>query len=125
MHLQDGQIPIYVQIAEWLENEIIEGHLAADDKVFSQYQLAEKFNVNPATAGKGLTILLEKQLVYKKRGLGMFVVADARERLVEERMQNGLNSKIQELVSEARRLNVSESQVIQLIQRVFQKEGDE
>lgn len=125
MHLQDGQIPIYVQIAEWLENEIIEGHLAADDKVFSQYQLAEKFNVNPATAGKGLTILLEKQLVYKKRGLGMFVVADARERLVEERMQHGLNSKIQELVSEARRLNVSESQVIQLIQRVFQKEGDE
>lgn len=121
MHLQDGQIPIYVQIAEWLENEIIEGHLAADHKVFSQYQLAEKFNVNPATAGKGLTILLEKQLVYKKRGLGMFVVADARERLVEERMQHGLRTKIDELVSEARRLNVAETQVIQLIQHAFKK----
>jgi GntR family transcriptional regulator len=121
MHLQDGQIPIYVQIAEWLENEIIEGHLAADQKVFSQYQLAEKFNVNPATAGKGLTILLEKQLVYKKRGLGMFVVADARERLVEERMQHSLGSKIDELVNEARRLKMAEAQVIRMIQQAFQK----
>ncbi|HIX41713.1 MAG TPA: GntR family transcriptional regulator [Candidatus Kurthia intestinigallinarum] len=123
MQLQDGQVPIYVQIAQWLENEIIEQRLEADAKVFSQYQLAEKFNVNPATAGKGLTILLEKELLYKKRGLGMFVMEGAREKLMDERVQHGLHGKVAELVEEAQRLNISERQLIALIERIFRK-GD-
>ena len=123
MQLQDGQVPIYVQIAQWLENEIIEQRLEADAKVFSQYQLAEKFNVNPATAGKGLTILLEKELLYKKRGLGMFVMEGAREKLMDERVQHGLYGKVAELVEEAQRLNISERQLIALIERIFRK-GD-
>lgn len=123
MQLQDGQVPIYVQIAQWLENEIIEQRLEADAKVFSQYQLAEKFNVNPATAGKGLTILLEKELLYKKRGLGMFVMEGAREKLMDERVQHVLHGKVAELVEEAQRLNISEGQLIALIERIFRK-GD-
>lgn len=123
MQLQDGQVPIYVQIAQWLENEIIEQRFEADAKVFSQYQLAEKFNVNPATAGKGLTILLEKELLYKKRGLGMFVMEGACEKLMDERVQHGLHDKVAELVEEAQRLNISEGQLIALIERIFRK-GD-
>lgn len=123
MHLQDGQIPIYIQIAEWLENEMLEGRLSANDKVFSQYQLAEKFNVNPATAGKGLTILLEKELVYKKRGLGMFVSEGARDKLFDERTQHRLGSKVEDVVAEAIRLNIGEDQLVRLIQRAYEKEG--
>jgi DNA-binding transcriptional regulator YhcF (GntR family) len=65
--------PIYVQIAEWLEIEILNNHIKEDERIFSQYQLADMFTVNPATAAKGLNILLEENIVYKKRGLGMFV----------------------------------------------------
>lgn len=66
MHVHlDGTTPIYIQIAEWLQHEIIADRLQTDAKVYSQYQLAELFNINPATAGKGLTILLEEQLLYK------------------------------------------------------------
>lgn len=80
MHIHlDSTTPIYIQIAEWLQHEIIANRLQADEKVYSQYQLAELFNINPATAGKGLTILLEEQLLYKKRGLGMFVATDAKD----------------------------------------------
>ncbi|MFE6166822.1 GntR family transcriptional regulator [Viridibacillus arvi] len=118
----DGTKPIYVQIAEWLENEIIADHLKTDDKVYSQYQLAELFNINPATAGKGLTLLLEEQIVYKKRGLGMFVTAEAKKMILEKRRNERLTLMIQEIVSEAKRLMVSEDELITLIKRASSKE---
>ena len=72
MHLQsDSSIPIYVQLAQWLEDEILSGALPPDERIYSQYQLAELFGINPATAAKGLNILADEGLVYKRRGLGM------------------------------------------------------
>ncbi|MBK3495925.1 GntR family transcriptional regulator [Viridibacillus sp. YIM B01967] len=111
----DGTKPIYVQIAEWLENEIIADQLRTDDKVYSQYQLAELFNINPATAGKGLTLLLEEQIVYKKRGLGMFVTTEAKQMILVKRRNERLTTMVQEIVLEARRLMVSEDELIELI----------
>ncbi|PID03438.1 GntR family transcriptional regulator [Sporosarcina sp. P2] len=112
----DGEKPIYIQIAEWLETEIIDGTLQADDKVYSQYQLADLFNINPATAGKGLTILLDAELIYKKRGLGTFVTADAREKLLTKRKGGRLSRLVQELLNEAVLLGLEEDQLIKLIQ---------
>lgn len=111
----DGEKPIYIQIAEWLETEIIDGTLQADDKVYSQYQLAELFNINPATAGKGLTILLDAELIYKKRGLGTFVSRDAREKLLTKRKDGTLRKLVRELLDEAVLLGVHEDQLIELI----------
>lgn len=114
--------PIYIQLAEWLENEIIADRLLPDGKVYSQYQLAEIFNINPATAGKGLTILVEKEILYKKRGLGMFVVQDAKERILATRRNETLTKMAKELVLEAKRLAVSDEQLVLLIKHI-QKEG--
>ena len=113
----DSTTPIYIQIAEWLQHEIVADRLQTDDKVYSQYQLAELFNVNPATAGKGLTILLEEQLLYKKRGLGMFVTADAKERILTKRRNETLTKMAQILVVEAKRLLVSDEELLELIRR--------
>ena len=109
--------PIYIQIAEWLQHEIVADRLQTDDKVYSQYQLAELFNINPATAGKGLTILLEEQLLYKKRGLGMFVSPDAKERIVTKRRNETLTKMALNLVIEAKRLLVSDEELLELIRR--------
>lgn len=118
MHVHlDGKTPIYMQIAEWLQHEIIADRLQADQKVYSQYQLAELFNINPATAGKGLTILLEEQLLYKKRGLGMFVTIDAKERILLKRRNEILTKMAQEIVLEARRLLVSDEELLVLIRK--------
>ena len=114
--------PIYIQIAEWLENEIIADRLLPDGKVYSQYQLAEIFNINPATAGKGLTILVENNIVYKKRGLGMFVVSDAKERILVTRRNETLTKMAKEIVQEAKRLAVKDEDLIALIQHI-QREG--
>lgn len=110
--------PIYIQIAEWLQHEIVADRLETDDKVYSQYQLAELFNINPATAGKGLTILLEEQLLYKKRGLGMFVSPDAKERILTKRRNETLTKMAQNLVIEAKRLLVSDEELLELIKRI-------
>ena len=114
--------PIYMQIADWLEQEILADRLLPDGKVYSQYQLAEIFNINPATAGKGLTILVEKEILYKKRGLGMFVVADAKQRIIATRKNETLTQLAKELVQEAKRLAVSDEDVISLIKHI-QQEG--
>ncbi|WP_068985989.1 GntR family transcriptional regulator [Lysinibacillus xylanilyticus] len=118
MHVHlDSTTPIYIQIAEWLQHEIIADRLQANEKVYSQYQLAELFNINPATAGKGLTILLDEQLLYKKRGLGMFVATDAKERILTKRKNEILTKMAQELVLEAKRLLVSDDELLVLIRK--------
>ena len=118
---QNSQIPIYMQIAEWLENEILADRLVADGKVYSQYQLAEMFNINPATAGKGLSILLENDILYKKRGLGMFVVEGAKSKILATRRTHTLTQLVEEIVQEARRLAVSDEELIDFIKKVQQK----
>ncbi|WP_186668352.1 GntR family transcriptional regulator [Sporosarcina sp. BP05] len=112
----DGSKPIYVQIAEWIETEIIDGTLSPDDKVYSQYQLAELFTINPATAGKGLTLLLEAEVVYKRRGLGMFVASDARDKLFAKRKEETLRRLIRELLNEAALLGVDDSHLLSMIE---------
>ena len=118
----DRTTPIYIQIAEWLENEILAERLLADGKVYSQYQLAELFNINPATAGKGLTILVENEILYKKRGLGMFVTENAKDKILATRRTDTLNTMAREIVVEAKRLAVSDEELIELIKRT-QREG--
>lgn len=124
MHLNsDGTKPIYIQIADWIENEIIAGNLKTDEKVYSQYQLADLFNINPATAGKGLTILLEEEIVYKKRGLGMFVTSEARHKVLEKRKNQGFTKLIADIVMEAKRLAISEDEIINHIKRTYRGES--
>ncbi len=121
----DGAKPIYVQIAEWIENEIIAETFKRDEKVFSQYQLAEMFTINPATAAKGLNMLVNEQVLYKKRGLGMFVAKDARKAILNKRKNETLTRLVQELVSEAKRLEVSEIDLLEMIQDAINGKGEE
>lgn len=111
----DGSKPIYVQIAEWLETEIMNGHFDRDQKVYSQYQLAEMYTINPATAAKGLNLLVDEQILYKKRGLGMFVSSMAKEMIVNKRKSQTLKRLVQELVLEANRLQISDTELIEMI----------
>ncbi|MFJ8064981.1 GntR family transcriptional regulator [Psychrobacillus sp. NPDC096426] len=113
----NSTIPIYIQIAEWIENEILADHFQSDEKVHSQYQLADLFNINPATAAKGLTILVEEKILYKKRGLGMFVALEAKNMILEKRRNETLTRMAMELVLEAKRLSVTEEELIQLIKK--------
>lgn len=121
----EGMKPIYVQISEWLETEILSGNIESDEKIYSQYQLAEMFNINPATAAKGLNILADEKILYKKRGLGMFVSPNAKESMIEKRKNLTLKNLVLELVMEAERLGVREDELIGMIKTVKNQCGEE
>lgn len=123
MHLQsDSSIPIYVQLAQWLEDEILSGALPPDERIYSQYQLAELFGINPATAAKGLNLLADEGLVYKRRGLGMFVAPDARTRIQQKRRTVTLHQLLAQLAAEARRLDIPDEELLRLLEQTLQKE---
>lgn len=113
----DSAKPIYIQIAEWLENEIIAERFKEDEKIYSQYQLAELFNINPATAAKGLTMLVEEKILYKKRGLGMFVSTEAKTMILAKRRDQTLIQMVSDLVLEAKRLSMTKEELIELIHK--------
>ena len=99
------------------------GHLEEDQKVFSQYQLADMFTINPATAAKGINLLVDEQILYKKRGLGMFVTSGAKEAIQFKRKRNTY-ALITELILEANRLNITKKELIGLMDEVdIEEEG--
>ncbi|SHG57746.1 GntR family transcriptional regulator [Ornithinibacillus halophilus] len=121
----DHTKPIYIQIAEWLETEILNGNLKVDEKVYSQYKLAEMFTINPATAAKGLNLLYEEDILYNKRGLGKFVTKDAKEIIVNKRKNQKLKNLIEELVLESERLEMRDGELMEMVQAVIMEKREE
>ncbi|WP_184663804.1 GntR family transcriptional regulator [Texcoconibacillus texcoconensis] len=120
----DDTKPIYIQIGEWLETEILSGHIEVDEKMYSQYQLADMFNINPATAAKGLNLLADANIVYKKRGLGMFVSSEAKALIIDKRKSQTLGKLVKEIVKEANYLNVSEEELVEMVRVEMREKGD-
>lgn len=112
-----------MQIANWLETEILNDNFKVDDKVYSQYQLAEMFNINPATAAKGLTLLGQEDILYDKRGLGKFVAPEAKQIIKEKRKNEVLTGLIEKIVQEAINLQIQEEELLHIIQQVYRTKG--
>src|ERR1041384_149792 len=113
----DDTRPIFVQIAELIENSIIDGSLAEEAQVPSTNELAAFHRINPATAAKGINQLVVDGILYKKRGIGMFVAADARQRVLERRREAFGPDFVEPLLMEARRLGLSADDVKKLIEK--------
>lgn len=114
-----SDVPIYRQIANYLEKQILNGHFQVDDKLYSQYQLADMFEINPATAAKGLTLLADEKIAYDKRGLGKFVSQDAKQIIIEKRKNEILNELLEKVVSEAVALNITEAELMTHFQEKY------
>lgn len=119
---QDDIRPIFLQIADGIEDDILNGILNEGDQAYSQNQIAKQFNVNPATAAKGLNLLVDEGILYKKRGIGMYVSADAKEKLRKKREKNLLSNLINQLMQEARKLNIHKEEIIRLIDNFEEEE---
>lgn len=115
--------PIFLQIAEMLEGAILNGAYGEDDQIPSITELSVAYTINPATALKGVNLLVEQGLLYKKRGLGMFVAKGARRQLAAARRESFFAGYVEPLVSEARRLGMEEEAVTALIKRGFEGNG--
>jgi DNA-binding transcriptional regulator YhcF (GntR family) len=111
----DEGIPLFVQVAERLAAEIADGGLAEGERVPSTNELAAYYRINPATAAKGINVLTEEELLEKRRGIGMFVAAGARQRLLEQRRRRFAERYIEPMVIEASRLGIGADELAGLI----------
>lgn len=109
--------PIYLQLAEAIEDDILRGIFEEEEQVASTTELAVTLRINPATAGKGLNLLVDEGILYKKRGVGMFVSVGAREMIRKKRKESFYQSFVVSLLDEARKLNIPIEEVIAMIER--------
>jgi DNA-binding transcriptional regulator YhcF (GntR family) len=114
--VDDGR-PIFVQIAEQIEGQIVDGTMAEGAQVPSINELAAFHRINPATALKGVNVLVEAGVLHKRRGIGMFVAAGAREALVKRRQKAFSADFVRPLVAEATKLSVSPTQLADMIKK--------
>jgi len=114
---QDSNIPIYTQIANIIKDQILNHDLKSHDQVYSTNHLAKLFNINPATARKGLSILFDSGIIYKKRGVGMFVCENARDIIIEEKNSKFYDNYIKKIIIEANKIGITKSELITLISK--------
>jgi GntR family transcriptional regulator len=119
----DEGTPLFVQIAERLTDEIADGDLAEGERVPSTNELAAYYRINPATAAKGISVLTDDGLLEKRRGIGMFVAAGARQRLLSERRTRFAERYVEPLVAEASRLGIDADELVALIHQSSYAKG--
>ncbi|AIQ23234.1 GntR family transcriptional regulator [Paenibacillus sp. VTT E-133280] len=115
--LMDDTRPIFMQIAERIENDIIEETLLEESQVPSTNQFAVFYQINPATAAKGVNLLVDQGILYKKRGIGMFVASGARTVLMEKRKEQFYEQYVVTMIREAEKLGITLDQLTKMIQR--------
>ncbi len=113
--------PIFIQIAEWLEDAIMSNAFEEESQIPSITEISVMCKINPATALKGINMLVDKEIVYKKRGLGMFVKEGAVKKLMKERKNMFYESYIEALLDEAKKLNLNKEDIIEMIERGYSK----
>jgi DNA-binding transcriptional regulator YhcF (GntR family) len=107
---------IYVQISEMIETDILRGILLEEERVPSTNELAKLYAINPATAAKGINILVDEEILYKKRGIGMFVSTGAKEKILARRRSEFYENYIKTLLKEAESIGLDREQIIEMIQ---------
>ncbi len=110
-----GDKPIYIEIAEQLEDAIFTGIYPEETQIPSTTELSVSLQINPATVLKGMNILVDDGIIYKKRGLGMYVSTGALEKIKARRQKNFYNDYISPLLCEAKKLGLNENEIISLI----------
>lgn len=108
---------IYLQISEMIENDILRDIILEEEKVPSTNELAKFFKINPATAAKGINLLVDEGILYKKRGIGMFVAKGAKQAVKNKRRDAFYENFVRSLLTEAASLGIGEEELIEMIRR--------
>ena len=119
----DEGTPLFLQIAGQLADDIVDGQLAEGARVPSTNELAAFYRINPATAAKGINMLVDDGVLEKRRGVGMFVAAGAREQLLAMRRKLFAEQYVDPLVAEANRLGIDGDTLVSLVREASASNG--
>ena len=112
-------LPIYIRIVEGVKDAILNGQLKEEEQIPSTTHLSKEYNINIATVNKGINVLVDEGLVYKKRGIGMFVKKGATRQLIDERRKVFKERYIKASLIEAKRLHFEVEELQAMVQEVF------
>ena len=114
-------LPIYVRIVQGIKDAILNEQIKEESQIASTTYLSKQYKINIATVNKALNILVDEGLVYKKRGIGMFVKSGALKKLIEERRKVFKERYIVATLQEAKRLNYSSEELQELVKVAFEE----
>lgn len=117
-----GETPIFVQIAELLEDAILSGAFGEETQVPSITEFSVAYKINPATALKGVNLLVDAGYLYKRRGVGMFVAAGARERILAARRERFYRDFVLSTVRESKRLEIGAAELLEMTKRGYEED---
>jgi len=120
----EDERPIFQQIAESIEDGILVGAYPEEEQVPSTTEISVTYKINPATALKGINQLVEEGILYKRRGIGMFVAKGATQKVKEKRKAVFFDQYVMRLTREAKRLNFNFEEIIELLERSYKNEQD-
>lgn len=118
--VDDGR-PLFVQIAEQIEASILDGSLTEGERAPSTNELAAFHRINPATAAKGINLLVDRGILTKRRGLGMFVTSGARELLHAERQQRFTDDVVAAMVAEGRAIGLDVEDIVDMVRAAYSR----
>lgn len=110
-----SEAPIYLQIAEGIEDAILSGAFPEETQVPSTTEISVSYKINPATVLKGVTLLTEAGVLYKKRGVGMFVSKGAAKQVLQKRRRLFYDGYVVRLLEEAQKLGIGKQELITMI----------
>jgi len=118
----DPNVPLFLQVKEDIENMILSGAVQEDEKLPSVRVMARDYELNPNTVNSAIGELLNADIIYKKRGIGMFVKQGVKEKLLEQRLESFETEEIENLIQRAKMLGISESKLVSLISNRYRRE---
>lgn len=116
---ENSLTPIYIQIADAIEEDILNDRLIEGNTCYSQLIIAKELNVNPATAAKGINLLVGRGILEKQRGQAMTITKGAKEKVIERKKQTSFEDKIYDVVRIAKQLGLSENYVLKKVTEFF------
>ncbi len=122
MEFKQNDVPIYIQVAKGLEDSIFTGLYKEGEQIPSTTEISLGYSLNPATVLKGMNLLVQEEIIFKKRGVGMFVSEGAREKVKTKRMNSFKESFIEPLVKEAINLGFDKNEIIEIIGKEIENE---
>ena len=110
--------PIFLQIKELIEDQIVNDQLQENEQIPSTTQLVNFYKINHLTIAKGINLLVENGIIYKKRGVGMFVAEGAKEKLLTQRKEQFLDQYLLPMIQEAKKLGISKDDISNMMNQL-------
>lgn len=114
-------VPIYIQIADAIEDDILSGRICEGDKCYSQIELARELGINPATAAKGIRLLVDRGVLDKVRGQAMTIKVGAVDAIKKRKVNDTLSGLISNLVGEAKKLTIEKEQLLCMVEQEYER----